>query len=304
MSIVRFGGGHRLWRRGHHLWRLRRVATAAVVVGGIALGAAPAFASSPVRLAVGPNASSDGVAYGAGARVDHAGKVAARQAGVAPPSPGATIRLYWAQGLQVLRRPSGYCLAPLYRSFPTAAAASAWQSSQGPILAWLFARRAVAGRFCAVAAPGGGPKPSRTSLVSRWIWTRGYKLLPVPRPSIAPGFGLVGNLAYLVDNSPTSATFSVALAGLGPLTMRARGVLYVDWGDSAVSGPYSGAGAPWPTGYITHAWSTSGNYDVSVTEVWSVSWSGAGHSGVVSGLHTTGVLRSFRVRQVVSLRRS
>lgn len=289
---------------------LLRAATAvfAVVASlvGIRVGRAQG-ANPPAVVQVNPSPGKGGVTYRAGQ--GRGGTGASRGSSVATttgaagslgasPSPSPS---YWAQGLTVRHLATGYCIAPLYRSFSTKAAALAWQSSPGLHAIWLFAMRTLAGHFCPPTKVVSSTHPS-ASLVGKWIWSHGERLLPAPRPQIAPGYALCGNLAYLLDAGAWTKSFSVDLGGIGVLQMNATGLLYVNWGDGSTSGPYQPPGAPWPDGWITHVYEQPGSYNVTVVERWSVVWTGGGQRGVVSGLGTTASLAGFPVKEAVSLR--
>lgn len=125
--------------------------------------------------------------------------------------------------------------------------------------------------------------------------------LPVPQPSIPPGYAITGKPAYLVTHGQTSPATYVFTTPIGLLKITAHGRYSVDWGDGSSptwTGPYSTEGQPWPQGDITHTYEFVGSYNVLVTEGWSATWALAGASGTLGGLRTTAEVAGFPVQQV------
>lgn len=162
-------------------------------------------------------------------------------------------------------------------------------------------------QFCpggVAAAPPAGARvlPVPAVLAGMWWETHGVDVLPRPRPRIAPGYALAGNPAYLETNAPLTATFG-SPTPIGTLSVTAHGTIWANWGDgSGWTGPYDIPGAPWPTGRITHVWTTASTYDVVVQERWTATWSLAGSGGGLTGLTTESALPAFSVRQLESVR--
>jgi hypothetical protein len=128
--------------------------------------------------------------------------------------------------------------------------------------------------------------------------------LPVPRPSIPPGYAIAGKPAYLVTNGATNPQPFVRQTPLGPLTITAHGVYSVDWGDGTNptwTGPYPQEGQPWPHGNIAHTFDVDGYYQVTVVENWTATWTLAGRTGTLNGLHTTATIPRFHVEQVEAI---
>lgn len=121
--------------------------------------------------------------------------------------------------------------------------------------------------------------------------------LPIPRPHIAPGWGITGKRAFLETNGTTTYTHT-SPTPLGQLRIVATGRYVVDWGDGETSGPHSGEGGPWPDGDITHDYGWAGTYDVVVTERWSATWQIGAAGGVLHELETTGRIDDFLVREL------
>lgn len=128
--------------------------------------------------------------------------------------------------------------------------------------------------------------------------------LPVPRPSIPPGWALTGKPAYLVTDGTTDPPAFKESTPLGELTVVARGTYWVDWGDGTppgFAGPYASEGLPWPSGRIRHTYDVAGSYDVVVREDWTASWSLGAASGTLGVLHTQASIRGLQARQLQSL---
>lgn len=125
--------------------------------------------------------------------------------------------------------------------------------------------------------------------------------LPVPQPSIPPGYAITGKPAYLVTHGQTAPAPYVFTTPIGLLRITAHGRYSVDWGDASTptwTGPYSGEGQPWPQGNITHTFEFVGSYNVLLSEGWSATWTLAGASGTLGGLRTTATIAGFPVQQV------
>jgi len=99
--------------------------------------------------------------------------------------------------------------------------------------------------------------------------------LPVPKPTIPPGYAITGKTAYLVTNGTLDPTPYAENTPLGELNIMATGSYQVDWGDGTSptwNGPYGFEGLPWPNGSIGHTYDVTGNYSVIVVENWTASW--------------------------------
>ncbi len=128
--------------------------------------------------------------------------------------------------------------------------------------------------------------------------------LPVPDPTVPPGYALAGKVAYLVTGGTIDPAPYVDNTPLGALTVKATGQYLVNWGDSSQptwAGPYDFEGLAYPNGQITHVYENSGIYSITVREDWSASWSLAGSTGIVSGLATSATIRNFVVKQLQTI---
>jgi len=128
--------------------------------------------------------------------------------------------------------------------------------------------------------------------------------LPVPAPTVPPGYALAGKVAYLVTGGTTDPAPYEYNTPLGVLTLKATGQYLVDWGDSSAptwSGPYSFEGLAYPNGQITHVYENSGSYTIALREDWSATWSLAGSTGTVTGLVTSATIDDFVVKQLQTI---
>jgi hypothetical protein len=184
------------------------------------------------------------------------------------------------------------CLDSETRTFSTQEAAASFDAAQE--IRWLTLARnypPCPGAVLPLASPA-------TWALAFW----GEILLPHPAPRIQPGFAITGKTAYLETGGSTTGTYTRDTP-LGPLTLQTTGRFYVDWGDgTGLAGPYEDAGAPWPTGRLTHVYTDTGAVDVVVTERWTATWQLAGEGGTLSGLRTEGRLDDFPVQQLQAVR--
>ena len=148
--------------------------------------------------------------------------------------------------------------------------------------------------------PGGGPAPAA---VAAQFWSNeGQNPLLRPAPRIRPGYAVTGKTAYLETGGAVTQLFTDP-TGAGALQIQAGGQFWVDWGDGTpLQGPYDSVGRPYPNGTITHVWSDTGSYTVTVYEKWVATWSLAGQSGTLVGLRTVGQIPGFPVKELVSVR--
>ena len=101
--------------------------------------------------------------------------------------------------------------------------------------------------------------------------------LPLPEPALQPSERtLPGLRTYLEIGAPTS--WSADLEGTAiPVTLSVSGEAEyrVDWGDGTVE-TYDSAGGPYPDGDVTHVYADAGEVTVTVTPIWTVTWSVGG----------------------------
>ena len=125
--------------------------------------------------------------------------------------------------------------------------------------------------------------------------------LPVPSPTIPPGYAVTGKVAYLVTNGTTAPPVYQEQTPLGQLSIQATGSYLVNWGDgpgTSWAGPYASEGQPWPAGNITHTYDDVGVYTVTIREQWRAVWRLAGATGDLGGLATEATIPGFRAEQL------
>jgi hypothetical protein len=103
--------------------------------------------------------------------------------------------------------------------------------------------------------------------------------LPLPDPRIAPGWALTGLPSYLEVGAPDTYDETITGDRLPiPVTVSGSAEYRVDWGDGTVTS-HASSGGPHPEGDITHVYADSDEGTVvTVTPVWSVTWSAGGMS--------------------------
>ena len=126
--------------------------------------------------------------------------------------------------------------------------------------------------------------------------------LPVPAPSIAPGFALTGKPAYLETGTTLDPPTVERPTELGTITVTPRGVYVVDWGDGTPPERHAVEGGPWPDGRISHVYTRTGRYDVVVAVEWTAQWVVAGVPGTLDGLRTEATVAGFEARQLQAVR--
>ncbi|MEO1060175.1 MAG: hypothetical protein AAFZ07_02065 [Actinomycetota bacterium] len=93
-----------------------------------------------------------------------------------------------------------------------------------------------------------------------------------PEPTFIPTAGLTGEPMFLLTVAPTTWTHEVADTPFGPLTIEGSALVTVDWGDGSPLDLHTVPGEAWPDGEITHVWTETGTYDVTVTYDWDLAW--------------------------------
>lgn len=173
------------------------------------------------------------------------------------------------------------------------------QQQNETVRAWLATVHDPACPAQAAPAGGGGLQVLDPVTLAEQFWLS--IPLPVPHPSIPPGYAITGKTAYLVTGGTTAPPPYVEQTPLGTLTIIAKGSYYIDWGDPAspgLAGPYTVEGQPYPTGVITHVYDYVGTDRVVVEERWTATWTLDGAAGTLGGLHTTGTIAAYPVRQL------
>lgn len=193
--------------------------------------------------------------------------------------------------LRVIQGPTGLCLLLV----PTPV-----DGPQPEVPYWLMSVKVPPCRLDAAAAKAARKVPAvdPVTLAVRY-WTT--IPLPTPKPSVPPGYAVTGKPSYLVTDGTLHPAPYIEATPLGLLTVKASGTYMVDWGDGTEptwSGPYQQEGRPWPSGVITHTYDVAGSVQVTVTEDWTATWSLAGVTGTLGGLHTEAAIEGFRVEQL------
>jgi hypothetical protein len=122
--------------------------------------------------------------------------------------------------------------------------------------------------------------------------------LPVPKPTVPPGYAITGKPAYLVTNGTVAPPAYQQQTVVGALHITAHGSYGVSWGDGSVTGPYATEGLAYPNGNIAHTYDNVGTDTVRVTETWTATWSLGKAGGTLQALHTQGAINDFPIRQL------
>lgn len=122
--------------------------------------------------------------------------------------------------------------------------------------------------------------------------------LPVPKPTIPPGYAITGKPAYLVTDGTVDPPSWTNATPLGPLTVTAHGTYRVDWGDGSTTGPFSAEGQPYPQGSIVHTYDVAGTATVTVTEQWTATWTLGAAGGALQQLQTQAAIPDLRIQQL------
>lgn len=196
------------------------------------------------------------------------------------PAPAAPVVLTYV----VFQGPNGPCLA----------LAPMDPNTNATVLAWLAS---VNYPPCPANRPPGPAVDPQTLAVRYWKTVP----LPVPRPTVPPGYAVTGKTAYLVTHGTVDPAPYVFDTPLGQLTINATGQYDVNWGDQyqpGIEGPYAEEGQPYPDGHITHTYDYVGTYTIDVIEHWTAVWHLAGATGTLTGLQTVATIPNFRVEQL------
>jgi hypothetical protein len=115
------------------------------------------------------------------------------------------------------------------------------------------------------AAPGAAaPPPPNPAVVAQDFWNT--TPLPVPQPTIPPGWAITGKPAYLVTGGTVAPPTYTYATPLGTLTITAHGSYTVNWGDGTTNGPFDTEGLPYPNGNIAHTYDNVGTVTVTLNE--------------------------------------
>src|SRR5581483_10567136 len=120
--------------------------------------------------------------------------------------------------------------------------------------------------------------------------------------TIVPGYGITWKPVYLQTTSDQTRHFDVPDPLGPPVAIEATSDYIVDWGDGTPPETTTTRGGAWPTGTLTHVYTTTNATQVvHVTERWSATWSAGEQRGTLQNLRTESTL-TFRVTQVQAVR--
>lgn len=150
----------------------------------------------------------------------------------------------------------------------------------------------MAGPFAPFEPAQGQPTAAQVGTAAREL----VRSLPVPSPTptMSATVGITGARHSLDLNVDNRIYFPSEDTTFGPLSAVAYGEFFVDWGDGTRE-TFTTTGGAWPNTDISHTWSRTGTYVITVEGRWSVDWQLGGFSGVVGGLQTRGEISGFGV---------
>lgn len=126
-------------------------------------------------------------------------------------------------------------------------------------------------------------------------------VLPTPVLEIDPGWAITGLPAYLETKGTTTYEAVIPVGSLN-FNVKATGQYFVDWGDGTGQwGPYDFEGLPWPDGQIKHVYQYTGNYTVTVRELWAFNWQSGKNSGVLNDRYSEASI-PLTVRELQAVR--
>jgi hypothetical protein len=151
--------------------------------------------------------------------------------------------------------------------------------------------------YAACPAPAGAAAPAvDPATLAEEFWQT--IPLPVPKPTIPPGYAITGKPAYLVTDGTIAPAAFVEPTPLGLLTVTAHGTYSVDWGDGSTGGPYTSEGTGYPDGQIVHTYDQTGTVNVALHEAWTATWTLGAATGTLGQLATQATIPGFDVRQI------
>lgn len=150
---------------------------------------------------------------------------------------------------------------------------------------------------CAKPSPGESPPPADEAARSFWD----VRVLPSPVLKVVPDYAITGKLVYLEIAGESEQRFDVDNPLGDDVAIHATSTYRVDWGDGTTTTTRS-QGGPWPSGDVTHVYErTSPGVAITVTQLWSATWTAGPSTGDLADLQTTGAL-TMPVTQLQAVR--
>lgn len=150
---------------------------------------------------------------------------------------------------------------------------------------------------CAKPSPGESPPPADEAARSFWD----VRVLPSPVLKVVPDYAITGKLVYLQIAGESEQRFDVDNPLGDDVAIHATSTYRVDWGDGTTTTTRS-QGGPWPSGDVTHVYErTSPGVAITVTQLWSATWTAGPSTGDLADLQTTGAL-TMPVTQLQAVR--
>ncbi len=143
---------------------------------------------------------------------------------------------------------------------------------------------------------GSAAAPLINALTTWWTVTAA-RLLPIPRVTTKPDYGIVNTPNYLTLSGATTMNFS-AQTPIGAVTISATGSFSIETA-AGIQGPYHTLGGPYPWGSIRYTSESPGHYPLTAIETWSATYVFEGANGQLPSVAIAGPTDEL---PVVSLR--
>jgi hypothetical protein len=140
------------------------------------------------------------------------------------------------------------------------------------------------------------------STLTSWWKVTAERVLPIPRVTTTPDYGIVNTPNYLTILGSRTLTFTTNTP-VGPVTVSAVGTISIET-PTGLQGPYLTLGGPYPDGTILYTSQTPGTFLLSATETWTASYRLGGTSGPLPTVVITGpsdALPVISLRGIVGL---
>jgi hypothetical protein len=121
--------------------------------------------------------------------------------------------------------------------------------------------------------------------------------LPAPSMQIRPGYSITGTRAFLEIGGPQKLDPTpIAVFGYS-VTLHVTSRYDVDWGDGIRTTGATTQGGPYPNGDISHVYTDTGTYQVTVTQRWTATYDISGTQGAINNVLQTTQSIALPVRQ-------